>query len=105
VELVWAVLNPVFVEVVPLLDPVSAMLVWDVLDPVLVDVVPLLDPVSVVLIWVELGPVLVVLVLVLVWDVLDPVSVVEVLGVVDTEVVEGCNVSDVVVGVVDVVEL
>jgi hypothetical protein len=37
VELVWAVLNPVFVEVVPLLDPVSAMLVWDVLDAIVVE--------------------------------------------------------------------
>jgi len=104
VELGWAVLNPVLVDVVPLLDPVSVVLIWVELGPVLVELVS-----------VELDPVSVVLVLVLVWDVLDPVSVVEVLvvgsetnavlGVVDTEVVEGCNVSDVVVGVVDVVEL
>ncbi len=107
VVLVWDVLELVSVVLLcAVLDPVPVVLIWDVLDPTVL-VWDVLDPV--VLVWDVLDSVMPV------WDELDPVSIADVLvvdseaddevGALDTRTVECCEVSDVVVGVVDVGEL
>ena len=101
VILVWLVLDPVLPEDCVLPESVAPVCV--VLDPVLPDDCELLE--SVVLVWVVLDPMVPVGCaaldpVLLVSVVLDALSVAEVL---DAEAVEGCVVSDVVVGAIDVV--